>query len=415
VRQCSMRILFFGAYFPRPNNPTIGVWALSQLLALRDAGHEVKAVSPVPAIPRVVSRLLKRGTSAACPPQYRWDGIEVDYVRWPLYPVGPLAKSFRDRPGFWLELAWTFSAGKMHAIAKDFAPSIVFAHHGQFTGLIAAQVSRRLRVPYLITEHAFGEIESCATNIHRKRYYARITEGASAWIAVSNRMKKTMLQVFPGAPAVTVHNGGDELPAALSGVDRPAALMGRLVILSVSFFYKRKNVPLLIASFDAIAQRHPSACLVIVGSGDDEAAILAAAKGAKHASQIILCGRLSHREVLQYTAWCDIFANIAVHEPWATVFSDAMMAGKPIVFSTDCGICDVAENGVHGISVEPGSQASASAAVDILLRDSALRLRMGAAAELLAKTQLTWAANASQMTALFDDALQKRGSDTIGR
>jgi glycosyltransferase involved in cell wall biosynthesis len=410
-----MRILFFGVHFPRPNNPTMGVWALSQLLALRDAGHEVRVVSPVAAIPRLVSKVLRRGSSGACPPQHRWDGIEVDYVRWPLFPVGPLAKSFRDRPGFWLRIAWLFSARKIHAIAKDFAPTVVFAHHGQFTGVVAAQVSRRLGVPYLITEHAFGEIESCATNIHRRRYYAKIIQGISAWIAVSNRMRNTMLQVFPSAPAVTVHNGGDELPTALNDVERPSALIGRLVVLSVSFFYKRKNVPLLITSFDAIAERHPSALLVIIGSGDDEAAILAAAKGAKHASQIILCGLLSHREVLQYTAWCDVLANIAVHEPWATVFSDAMMAGKPIIFSKDCGICDVAKDGVHGICVEPGDQASASTALDTLLRDSALRIRMGASAGLLAKTQLTWAANASQMTALFEDALQKRASDSIGQ
>lgn len=399
-----MRILFLGAHFPRPNNPIIGVWALSQLLALRDQGHEIRAVSPIPAVPGFIAR---RGSSASCPRRHNWDGIEVEYVRWPLYPVGPLAKSFRNAPAFWLKLAWLFSAREFQAIAESFAPTVLFAHHGQLSGHIAAQLSRRLKVPYFITEHAFGEIETCATNPARKRYYAKLVRGASAWIAVSNRMRDTMLNIFPGSPAVTVHNGGDAASSDLRTTPRPPALADCVIILSVCFFYKRKNVPLLVASFDAIAARYPNARLVIIGGGDDEEAVVSAAKSAAHASQILLCGPLSHREVLQYTVWCDIFVNIAIHEPWATVLSDAMMAGKPIIFAADCGITDVAENNVQGLSVEPGDGASASAALDALLGDRALRLRLAASAETLAHARLTWAANAARMTQLFEEAVAK--------
>jgi glycosyltransferase involved in cell wall biosynthesis len=400
-----MRILFFGAHFPRPNNPTIGVWALSQMTALRDAGHDVRVISPIPAVPRLVSKLLRRGSSAACPPSYTWENIDVSYVRWPLYPVGPLAKLLVNRPAFCSRLAWFFSAKRFLSLTKEFAPQVVFAHHGQLCGLIAAEVSRRLHVPFFITEHSFVDIESCATNVHRRRYYRNIVHDVSAWIAVSNRMEKAMLRIFPGVPTVTVHNGGERVPAPLQNLPKPARLAGCFIVLCACFFYKRKQVPLLIDAFDAIAERHPNARLVIIGSGEDQKAVTAAANAAAHAPQIILCGQLSHIDVLQYIAWCDVFANVAVQEPFATVFADAMMAGKPIIFSADCGIADVAKNEIHGLSVEPGVAASASAALDLLMSDSALRIRLGAAAQLLARTELTWATNASRMSTLFELAI----------
>jgi glycosyltransferase involved in cell wall biosynthesis len=399
-----MKILFFGAYFPRPNNPATGTWALSQIVALRDAGHEVCVISPLPAIPLLVTKLLGRGTSAACPPRHQWDGIETHYVRWPIYPVGPLAQRFRDDPGLFLKIAWALSRGRFLKLAAEFRPDVVFAHHGQLGGFVASKVARRIRVPYFVTEHSFGEIESCAKNPRRKRLYAQMLDGISGWIAVADRMRNTMHEIFPGAPALTVHNGAELIPAELRETARPPALSGRPMVLCVTFFYKRKNVPLLVKSFDQIAARHPNALLVIAGDGDDKPNVVSAKDHARHRSQIIMLGTLSHREVLQHMVWCDLFAHIGFNEPFATVFSEAMMAGKPIIFARDGGINDVAQDGVHGLSVAPNDENAAAAALDKLLSDSALRNKLAASATELAHAKLTWSVNAQRLTDLFEAA-----------
>jgi glycosyltransferase involved in cell wall biosynthesis len=190
----------------------------------------------------------------------------------------------------------------------------------------------------------------------------------------------------------------------MASVPRPPSFAGRVVVLCVTFMYKRKNVPLLIEAFDSIADRHPDALLAIGGDGDDMPAVRAAIEKARHGKQIQLLGALKHREVMQYMAWCDAFALIGGDEPFATVFSEAMSAGKPIVFASDGGITDVAKDGVHGLSVEPGDLASAVAALDRLLGDADLRARLGrGAAELAA--QLTWEQNARNVSELFKAAL----------
>jgi glycosyltransferase involved in cell wall biosynthesis len=399
-----MRILFFGAHFPRPNNTTIGTWALSQVSALHGLGHEIRVVSPVPAVPVLATKILGRGTSALCPPRHTWGDIEVRYIPWTVYPVGPLSKTFHRRPGWFVKSAWLLTSGKFMSIARDYAPDVIYAHHGQLAGFVAARVARKLGIPFFITEHDFDEIDVCADNEPRRDFYREVTAGIGAWIAVADRMRASMNRIFPGVPAVTVHTGADPVPREMASVPRPPSFAGRVVVLCVTFMYKRKNVPLLIEAFDSIADRHPDALLAIGGDGDDMPAVRAAIEKARHGKQIQLLGALKHREVMQYMAWCDAFALIGGDEPFATVFSEAMSAGKPIVFASDGGITDVAKDGVHGLSVEPGDLASAVAALDRLLGDADLRARLGrGAAELAA--QLTWEQNARNVSELFKAAL----------
>ena len=396
-----MRILFLGVHFPRPNNPNIGVWALSQVTALRDAGHEVRVISPLPAVPGFATKLWNRGTSAGCPACHNWGGIETDYVHWLVFPVGPLARLLRRRPAPFVKLGWWLSNRRFLAIAKTFAPDVIFAHHAQFSGFVAARLARRLHVPYFISEHTFSDIESCAHNRRRRQHYLETIDGISAWIAVANRMSATMHDIFPNIPVATVRNGADAIPDEIRTRPRPSAVAQRLIVLCAAFFYRRKNVPLLVASFDQIAGRHPEALLLIIGDGDDQPAVSAAVDAAAHRSQIRLLGALPHHEVLQHMAWCDLFAHVGINEPFGVVFAEAMSAGKPIIYATDCGITDVVTDGVHGLAVKPGDRHSASMALDRLLGDTALRRRMGLAAADLAESRLTWMHNAQAMIDMF--------------
>jgi glycosyltransferase involved in cell wall biosynthesis len=399
-----LRILFLGIHFPRPNNPTIGVWALSQVSALREAGHEVRVICPIPAVPRLAAELWG-GTAAACPPRHDWGGIETDYVRWLVFPVGPLAKSLRSRPAPFVKLAWQLSSRRFLTIARSFSPEIIFAHHAQFSGFIAARLARRLKTPYFISEHNFSDLESCANNLRRRQHYLETINGIGTWIAVAKRMRATMHDIFPGIPIATVPNGADAIPDEFLRRPRPPAIAQRVIVLCAAFFYKRKNVPLLIAAFDHIAHRHREALLLIIGDGEDQPAVAAAAGAAAQRSQIILLGTLPHSEVLQHMAWCDVFAHIGINEPYGVVFAEAMMAGKPIIYATDSGITDVVTHGVHGLGVEPDDRLSASMALDCLLGDAALRRQMGRSASELAASRLTWTYNAEIMIKMFQAAL----------
>jgi glycosyltransferase involved in cell wall biosynthesis len=99
--------------------------------------------------------------------------------------------------------------------------------------------------------------------------------------------------------------------------------------------------------------------------------------------------------------WCDVFALIGANEPFGVVFSEAMMAGKPIIYASDGGISDLAVSGIHGLSVAPNDMESATAALDDLLGNPGAREQFGRSAAALAEDRLTWAQNAAQLVDTF--------------
>jgi glycosyltransferase involved in cell wall biosynthesis len=396
-----MRILFIGAHFPRPANTTNGVWALAQVSALRDAGHQLQVISPVPAIPRWVSRLLRRGSSADCPPSYDWNGITAHYIRWAYFPVGPLAKWSRRWPNIFIPAAWLLSRHRLLDRAVGFAPDVVLAHHAQIGGYMARRVAARLSVPFFIVDHDFAEIEQCATSASRRRHYRSALAGVGQWIAVSNRMRESMARIFPNIASCTVYNGGADIPAEVLRAPRPPADRTFTVVLSACFLYKRKRVPLLVRAFDRVATAHPEALLILIGDGEDHPAVAAAVAQAGARGRIRFLGGLNHRDTLQQMVWCDVFANVGVDEPFGVVLAEAMSAGKPIVWCKDGGMSDLAVDGTHGLSVEPDSESAIAQALDRLLSQPAARTRMAEAARALAHTRLTWSLNAAQLVSLF--------------
>jgi glycosyltransferase involved in cell wall biosynthesis len=97
---------------------------------------------------------------------------------------------------------------------------------------------------------------------------------------------------------------------------------------------------------------------------------------------------------MQEMVWADIFALVGWDEPFATVYVEALAAGKPIICCDDGGICDVLESGVQGLAVPPRDVDATSGALRRLLSDSQLRAEMSVAAKALFTEQLSTSAYA---------------------
>jgi glycogen(starch) synthase len=290
-------------------------------------------------------------------------------------------------------------------VLHDFRPDVIFAHHAAFGGFIAAKLAAEMGVPWFVTDHAYDELESCRTNLSRHRHYQGILRTATQWFAVSERMHDIMVDVFPGVPSRTLHNGASMIDSEMLERPRSSDYLGTKMIFCANFFYRRKNIPLTVQAFDLVAEKHPTALFVLAGNGDTEPEVLDAIQRARHKSRIRFLGRLNHTDVLQHMCWADIFISIGAHEPFGVVFSESMMAGTPIIFASDAGIGDMAVSGIHGLGVEPGNLDAAAEALDTLLGDDQLRAEMGRNARQLALNGMTWEANARTLTSIMAEAL----------
>jgi glycosyltransferase involved in cell wall biosynthesis len=400
-----MRVLMLATYFPKPLNPIMGSWALSQARAFQRAGIETEVVSFTAWVPAWAARSRGAATYAGCPPVYDWNGLKAHYPRWLVYPVGPFRRWNERHPDALLRAGWVSAAPVLDRFVREFRPDLVYAHHTGVNGFLAERLHRRHGLPYVVTDHDFGEIASCSGFSGRRRLFARVMGSAHLTVAVASRMEAEMNALFPLARTRTVQNGTDRVPEVLLRTPRPETHDGKLVIFSCGAFYPRKGFPLLIDAFAQIAGRRPEAVLRIAGDGAQRPNVEHRIREHGLEGRVHLLGFVPHEQVLQEMVWSDIFALTGWDEPFATVYSEAMSAGKPVICCSDGGITDVLENGVHGVTVPPRDPAAIAAALDLLASDPGLRRRMGESGRRLFETRLTWDHNARTMQAVFTEAV----------
>jgi glycosyltransferase involved in cell wall biosynthesis len=240
--------------------------------------------------------------------------------------------------------------------------------------------------------------------------FERIIRAASRNVCVAKRMQADMMRIFPFARAVTLYNGINPHPPEIFAVPRPPELAGKQVIFSAGMFNVRKGFPLLIEAFAKIAGKFPDAVLRIAGDGVQRAVIEQTIAAHRVEARVQLLGLMPQARIFQEMAWSDAFALVGWDEPFATVFIEAMGAGKPILTAGDGGINDVVVDRVHGLVVPPKNADAAAEALASLLADSQARETMGRNARTLVENRLTWDANARELLKLFTEAAPPPGS-----
>jgi glycosyltransferase involved in cell wall biosynthesis len=402
-----LKVLFLASYFPKPTNPAMGPWALTQAKALLRNGVDVRVVSLTSWVPAVAAITRGARRFASCPATYWWDGVPVDYLRWGFYQAGAAGRLVHRRPRWPLAVAWVTVRKRLLDLLATWKPDLVYAHHSCVNGAVALRLRKERGLPYVVTDHDFDEVADCDVFPERRSLMGRVVNDAFCAVSVAARMEADVRRLFPGARTATIPNGVDAPDPRTSQRPRPAALTGRIVVFSAGAFYERKGFPLLVEAFARVAPHFPDAVLRIAGDGPQRKQVESTIRAHGLGSRVQLTGLLPRSGVQQELAWCDMFALIGWNEPFATVLIEASAAGKPMIVASDGGFMDVFRPGVHGVAVTPRSADAAADALGSLLRDADARRRMGAAALRLWADRLSSDASARQYIALFREALTR--------
>ena len=409
-----MKILFLASYFPKPDNTVMGTWALSQAQALVRQGVDLQVVSFTSALPNWIAYTPGAKAYAHCPADYIWPGsVNVQYPRWLYYPIAPFKQRAYINPQPYLQMAWWSARKRLTKIIRDYQPDILFCHHSLPNGWIAAQLPKADCPPLFVLDHDYDEITDCHQHPRRKEAMQQMVKRVDQLLAVSTRMEKDMKQLFPTASTATLHNGIALPPSSLKARSRPSQLKQYKVILTCALFAERKGIPLLIKAFHKISTKHPDAILRIIGAGPEEEKIKQTINQLNLHEQVQLLGKVPHQDVLQEMAWSDCFALVGWDEPFATVYLEAMAAGKPILCCSDGGINDVIEDSVHGYTVPPKNIDATAKALDQLLSNDTKRLDMGNRAYKLIEHYLTWDAKAAELVQRFETSISTKKQRSI--
>ncbi|CAN5133390.1 hypothetical protein BH24ACT1_BH24ACT1_11310 [soil metagenome] len=205
-------------------------------------------------------------------------------------------------------------------------------------------------------------------------------------IAVSESVASSIRPLPLGpSPRVEVVVQGIDVAAAQHG---PAARAEARVLLdlgaddpvvgTVGNFTAKKDQGMLLTAFAAVLASHPTARLVLVGSGPLEHALRAQAIRLGIGGQVCFTGVRS--DVLRLLPAFDVFALSSRFEGLPISLLEALASGLACVATTAGGIPEVIEDGREGFLVAPGDVAAMAGRLVQLIEDPALRAALGRAA-----------------------------------
>jgi phosphatidyl-myo-inositol alpha-mannosyltransferase len=220
-------------------------------------------------------------------------------------------------------------------------------------------------------------------------------------IAVSRAAEAFVSQYFPGYYNI-IPNGID-LDRFRPGLEPlPELDDGKLNILFVGRFEKRKGLRFLVRAYARIKAEMPNTRLVIVGP--DGGAKEAYQKSIQRAGleDVVFTGFVSDDVLPRYYRSAHVFcAPNTGQESQGIILLEALACGTPVVASNIDGFATVITHGEEGLLVPPKDEEKLALALVHLLADGALRERL-AAQGLLTAQRYTWKRVAAQVMSYYE-------------
>ena len=262
------------------------------------------------------------------------------------------------------------------ALAKEFDPEVVYSSQQNYDSRTATRIARDLDIPQIIHFH-------WTFDRHLRGPVAEWLKQVDCVIAVSDFIRDHAIEngVRPERIAV-VRNTMTPMPdvdaAEVEAVRRSLGLPDDVPVFGmVGRLDDGKGHLDAIAAVEAAAQKLPDARLVIVGSGHDQAEIMARAASSPERDRIHFTGQRNDVPVL--LAMFDGLLHPATDDPCPLAVLEAMAAGVPVIAYDQGGPRELVSNGDTGLLVLHRSVNELAEAMVTLAGDESMRSRMAEA------------------------------------
>ncbi len=385
-----MRVLVFSSLYPSATRPAHGIFVETRLRELLKTGEvEVRVVAPVPWFFSTHPRYGDKARMAATPAYEERHGVQVWHPRFPVIP------KFGMTLAPMLLALWSLPAlRRLQQAGYDFEH--IDAHYYYPDGVAAAWLARRLGKTLTITARGtdLNLIPQYALPRRMLQWAARQAQasigvcGALVDVLRSWGLPPEKLHVLRnGVDLQRFHRCPDEGLRARAGLK---AGEGPL-LLSVGHLIERKGHHLVIEALAELRATHPHARLVIIGEGDERAALEALIQRLGLQGRVLLTGSLPQSELPGWYSSADALVLASSREGWANVLLESMACGTPVVATNIWGTPEVVARPEAGLLVNGRSGAALASGLRELLARLPLPADVRSYAEGFSWDDTSWA------------------------
>jgi glycosyltransferase involved in cell wall biosynthesis len=290
-------------------------------------------------------------------------------------------------------------------IIRQFKPDIVHAHYATSYGLIGALSGFH---PYILSVWGADIFEfPLKSPLHRELLRFNLRK-ADKILSTSHFMAKAT-HAYTSKPLEITPFGIDLAMFKPREVESPSG-KNSIVIGTIKSLEEQYGVEYLIRAFNILHAKYPnlSLKLLIVGGGSLEYPLKALVKELNLENETVFTGRIDYDLISHYHNMLSIYVALSVidSESFGVAVIEASACEKPVVVSNVGGLPEVVEDGATGFVVPPRNPEKAAEAIEKLILDKELCLKMGRAGRKRVKKLYRWDDNVKQLISIYQIILE---------
>jgi teichuronic acid biosynthesis glycosyltransferase TuaC len=380
-----LHVLTLTPFFPSDQNEVAGCFVAEPMaeFAQFNVDSSVIAVS-------AIHHLRRRSIASAA----------AEWVRYPQIP-GTLGLSSAGK------LLYTRLLKRVRGLHRTKRIDVIHAHAALPCGHAAMLLSRRLKIPFVVTVHGLDVFNDCYLGgtpaEWRRRVSVEVYRAARTVICVSGKVQEILKTGTTGETRSSiVYNGVN--PNLFSPSPGGAVESGQ-EILSVGTLLDSKGHEVVLRVLAKLRQSFPQLRCRIIGEGPDRGHLEGLVRELAIEQHVQFVARESRAEVAESMRRSSIFALASRNEGLGCVYLEAMSCGKPVIGCRGQGIDEVIEHGRNGWLIPAGGLAELEMGLSALLGSSELHGRFGAAARQTILDRFTLAHQAEHLAAVYRQAI----------